>query len=56
MQIPPAYTDVNQANLVSGGGHIVPSKHGLPSLRFKWLLHRKPGSQVEVWSGGRKVR
>lgn len=56
-RVPLAYILVNQANRVGGGGYMVPFQTRPPGMPgSNGFCNVSQAGQVEVWSGGRKVR
>jgi hypothetical protein len=56
-RVPLAYIYVNQANLVGGGGYMVPFQTRPPGMPgSNGFCNVSQTGQVEVWSGGRRVR
>jgi hypothetical protein len=56
-RVPLAYINVNQANLVGGGGYMVPFQTRPPGMPGSdGFCNVSQAGRVEVWSGGRKVR
>ena len=55
--VPLAYVYVNQVRVVGGGGYMVPFQLRPPNGRGSdGFCNVSQGGQVEVWSGGRRVR
>jgi hypothetical protein len=56
-RVPLAFIYVNQANLVGGGGYMVPFQTRPPGMPgSNGFCNVSQAGQVEVWSGGRRVR
>jgi Protein of unknown function (DUF3011) len=56
-RVPLAYISINQANLVGGGGYMVPFQTRPPGMPgSNGFCNVSQAGQVEVWSGGRRVR
>ncbi len=56
-RVPLAYISINQAHLVGGGGYMVPFQTRPPGMPGSdGFCNVSQDGQVDVWSGGRKVR
>ena len=56
-RVPLAYILINQANRVGGGGYMVPFQTRPPGMPgSNGFCNVSQSGQVDVWSGGRKVR
>jgi hypothetical protein len=56
-RVPLAYIYVNQANVVGGGGYMVPFQTRPPGMPGSdGFCNVSQAGQVEVWFGGRRVR